>query len=656
MPHPCYHLLLGVMFLSLARFVSADDGVPPTNPFYAMDTAFQRGGLTTEQQLDLVKELGFDGIAWTETTPESAAAVAASAEKRGLKMHAMYCQARVTPDGQLTHGPQLEKLMTALKGRGTIIWLHIGGKGPAFDSLTGKEPLVGALRGLADVAAKNELRVAIYPHVGEWTARFGDATALAKLVDHPRFGVTFNLCHCLATGDEENIPKLLIEAKSVLTTVTINGADKGVKGGQWDRLIQTLGKGTYDPEIVMCTLRQIKFAGPVGFQGYGIAGDARSILTPTINAWRTLSRHNTEENKRDGRKQPPTQQERIDKARVDLKNTRAEIRRAAILALVHSDLSETLRDDIQEALKDKDAEVRATAATATGNLGAAAASAVPLLIAQLLDDPSKEARETAARALGRIGKAAKDERHAVPQLRTSAAKDADPVTRVVALGALAMLDVDVAQQVAALRRFLHAESPLVRMKAAHGLGMIGSAAKAAAPEIVTVLERAADAHHRGYIARALGNTGDPASLPALYKAIGDETDPAARGEMQGAIVRLGGKAPPKYAPGLLLLRTPGHSAALPFRPQVQTRSATPWSVKEVVGHLIDGERIFGCRALRFRAVMPHRCPASTRMPRRGQRHRIGVGWAISWRSSRRCGDRTCGCCAHLAILRCRLAR
>jgi HEAT repeat protein len=242
-------------------------------------------------------------------------------------------------------------------------------------------------------------------------------------------------------------------------------------------------------------------------------------------------------------KQAPTQQERVDKVRTDLKNARVEIRRAAILSLVHSDLSATLRGDIQEALKDKDAEVRATAATATGNLGAGAVPAIPALVAQLQADPSKEARETAARALGRIGKAAKDERRAVPQLRTSAAKDADPVTRVVALGALAMMDVDVTQQVTALRRFLHDESPLVRMKAAHGLGMIGSAAKGAAPEIVTVLERASDAHHRGYIARALGNTGDPASLAALYKAFRDETDPGARGEMQGAIVRLGGKAP-----------------------------------------------------------------------------------------------------------------
>jgi HEAT repeat protein len=244
-------------------------------------------------------------------------------------------------------------------------------------------------------------------------------------------------------------------------------------------------------------------------------------------------------------KKTSTPQERIAKVRADLKDARAEIRRAAVLSLVHSDLSAALREDIQAALKDKDAEVRATAATATGNLGAAAVPAIPALVAQLQDDPSKEARETAARALGRIGKAAKQERRAVPQLRTSAARDTDPVTRVVALGALAMMDVDVAQQVTALRKFLHDASPLVRMKAAHGLGMIGSPAKAAAPEIATVLKNASDAHQRGYIARALGNTGDPASLPALYQALRAETDPGARGEMQGAIARLGGKAPQK---------------------------------------------------------------------------------------------------------------
>ncbi len=38
-----------------------------------------------------------------------------------------------------------------------------------------------------------------------------------------------------------------------------------------------------------------------------------------------------------------------------------------------------------------------------------------------------------------------------------------------------------------------------------------------------------------------------------------------------------------------------------------------WSVKEVVGHLMDCERVFGYRALRFGAATRPLCPVSTRM-------------------------------------------
>jgi HEAT repeat protein len=76
------------------------------------------------------------------------------------------------------------------------------------------------------------------------------------------------------------------------------------------------------------------------------------------------------------------------------------------------------------------------------------------------------------------------------------------------------------------------------MKAAHALGGLGIAAKEAAPEIVTVLKHETDAHRRGYVARALGNTGDPASLPAVEEALKAETDSGAQGEMRGAISKL----------------------------------------------------------------------------------------------------------------------
>jgi sugar phosphate isomerase/epimerase len=258
-------------------------------PLHAMDTAIQRPGLTQEQQFDLVKELGYAGIAWHEEAPEKAVANARAMEQRGLKMVAIYCAANVTPEGELTHSPRLKELMTALKPHGPIIWLHVGGKGPAFETLNAATPTVKTLRGLSDHAAANGLKIAVYPHVGEWTAKFADAVALTDAVNHPAFGVSFNLCHALAGGEEAQVPALLEQAKPRLFIVTLNGADSGVTGGKWDRLIRPLDEGTYDNRALLAKLKSIGYGGPVAFQGYGIKSDARAILEPTMAAWKKLA-------------------------------------------------------------------------------------------------------------------------------------------------------------------------------------------------------------------------------------------------------------------------------------------------------------------------------------------------------------------------------
>lgn len=271
---------------------AAAPAAEPSWPLYAMDTAVQRPGLSQAQQFDLVRELGYAGIAWHEESPEKAAANAKAMEGRGLKMVAIYCAAKVTPDGQLTHSPRLKELMTALKPHGTIIWLHVGGKGPSFETLKAETPAVKTLRELSDHAAASGLKIAVYPHVGEWTAKFADSARLADVVDHPAFGVSFNLCHALAGGEEAQVPALLERAGARLFIVTLNGADSGVTGGKWDKLIQPLDKGTYDNRALLAKLKSIGYAGPVAFQGYGIKSDARAILEPTMAAWKRLATGN----------------------------------------------------------------------------------------------------------------------------------------------------------------------------------------------------------------------------------------------------------------------------------------------------------------------------------------------------------------------------
>lgn len=283
--------VLGILLLGSSSSLAAPPGLP--NPFYAMDTCTKRpyptNDITPAWQFDMLRELGYAGIAWTEESPDQVKKAAQEVEARGLRMFAIYCSATVTPDGQLKPSPLVEPIMEALQGHDTLIWLHIGGRGPKIESLSGSEPVITRLTELARTAERHGLRIALYPHVGDWTEHFEDARRVARLVNRENLGVTFNLCHILAVGDEAKIPALLERAGALLFAVTINGADTQVKGPKWERLIRNLDQGTYDLGIVLGTLKRLSYVGPIGLQGYGIGGDRRENLEHSMKGWRALS-------------------------------------------------------------------------------------------------------------------------------------------------------------------------------------------------------------------------------------------------------------------------------------------------------------------------------------------------------------------------------
>jgi len=283
--------VLAMVIIGGGMSLAGPPGLP--NPFYAMDTCTKRpypkNDIAPAQQFDMLKELGYAGIAWTEEAPEQVSTAAREAEARGLKMFTIYCGASVTVEGELKTSAQIEPIMEALRGHGTLIWLHISGPGPNIATLSAESPVVAKLRALAGTAERNGLSVAIYPHIGDWTERFEDAIKLARVVDRKNFGVTFNLCHTLAAGDEPRIPALLEQAGASLLAVTINGADANVKGPQWNRLIQTLDRGSFDVGIVLRGLRKVGYQGPIGLQGYGLGGDRRDNLIRSMAGWKERS-------------------------------------------------------------------------------------------------------------------------------------------------------------------------------------------------------------------------------------------------------------------------------------------------------------------------------------------------------------------------------
>jgi sugar phosphate isomerase/epimerase len=260
------------------------DGKGLTNEFFAMDTGLHGPGLETpEQKATLLKELGYPGIGWT---PPNVGEMLKALDAQGLRMETLYVGAHIGTNEE-KYKPELPNDIRLLKGRGTTIWVFITSKSNKPSDTQADARAISVVNEIADMAKPSGCKVALYPHTGLWLERVQDAMRLAKKINRPDVGVTFNLCHCLKVGDGNRIPELLDLARPKLFLVTINGADRE---GDWNRLIQPLDSGDFDIGGFLGQLKRIQFSGPIGLQHYGIKGDAKENLRRSLDAWKRFKR------------------------------------------------------------------------------------------------------------------------------------------------------------------------------------------------------------------------------------------------------------------------------------------------------------------------------------------------------------------------------
>jgi hydroxypyruvate isomerase len=250
--------------------------------FFAMDTAIRDLG-----QLGMAKELGYTAVGWRFEPAETLAGSVANVRESGLDLVAVYGGATLAKDGIGFRG-DLGARLDVLAGTGTTIWLPVNSPDFAASDPAGDAVAVPELRRLADLAEKEGLRVALYPHAGSWLERIQDAVRVANAVDRENFGVTFNLAHCLRVGDEAKIPALLAEAAPHLFLVTINGADQNAPGAPWERLIRPLDEGDYPVAKLLAELETIGYTGPIGLQAFGVKLPVAENLARSMKAWRAL--------------------------------------------------------------------------------------------------------------------------------------------------------------------------------------------------------------------------------------------------------------------------------------------------------------------------------------------------------------------------------
>jgi len=272
---PCLLMLAG--FLTPAQFASAQQ---PGSPFFAFDNGTGRDQkIPLDEQAAMLKRTGYAGMGFSGALriPE----VLEALESRELKLFSIYVASRI--DGEKPgYDPALPEAIRQLKGHGTVIWLTV--QGHAAD---GDARAASIVRDVADLAAAAGLRVVLYPHVGFHVERIEDALRIRRLAERPNVGVTLNLAHFLAIGDEPNLDQRLKEALPFLEMVSINGADHegDWRRGDWSRLIQPLDRGEFDVRGLLQKLARLGYKGPVGLQCYQVPGDIEANLKRSMAAW-----------------------------------------------------------------------------------------------------------------------------------------------------------------------------------------------------------------------------------------------------------------------------------------------------------------------------------------------------------------------------------
>jgi len=254
----------------LPRYASA-----ATNEFFAMDNAL-RDVKSIADKAALLSELGYDGVTWR---PGNTAEALKEMSARGVTMHAFKIHVDVSKEENTTAIPVQD--LKALKGTGAILWVTMQRKGGS------DVDAVRELKRLNAVAKPMGLRIAIYPHINCHVETLEEALRVTDLVADDNVGVSLTLCHQLKLRGVQDLTPLLKRALPRLFIVQVSGAESGdTKAMGWDKLIQPLGRGSYDVKGLLQVLKDLNYTGPIGVIGFGIKQPAKQHLKQSIAFWR----------------------------------------------------------------------------------------------------------------------------------------------------------------------------------------------------------------------------------------------------------------------------------------------------------------------------------------------------------------------------------
>lgn len=254
--------------------LAAEPAGPSSPGFYV----FQNGMKfqSPEEGVKFIKDLGYQGIG--SAYPKDLAKLKAACEKEGLKLFSVYLDSKVNAEN-FSYGKEVDDAIAVLKGTDALLELNVQRGANPNDAQA-----IALVKEIGTKAKAAGLKVVIYPHLNFHIERVDHAVNIAKATGCDNVGVAFNLCHFLKVQPTDDLSKTLTEAKPLLWSVSINGADKD--GKDWNTLIRPLDEGSFDISPLLKQLREMRYHGAIGLQCFNIRTEPKEHLARSIQAWK----------------------------------------------------------------------------------------------------------------------------------------------------------------------------------------------------------------------------------------------------------------------------------------------------------------------------------------------------------------------------------
>ncbi len=273
----------GIFFLLCICTLKAQPFKPK---FFCFEDAFlEHHTHDPKYQASLIKKLGFDGmeIMGLDGIEEKMVEL----DKATLQLFMVYIAIDI--DSKTPFDARLLDFIKKADHKGISLWLHILSKKIHSSDSAGDALCIPIIQQIADTAQQHGVKIALYPHTGFWLETIDDSYRVAQKVNRRNVGAVFNLCHYLKVDDKVKLEEKLIRVIPLLSAVSINGADDGETNQmQWDRLIQPLGKGTFNVLSVLQILKKNHYTGPIGLQCFGIPGNPEDFLAFSMDSWKSF--------------------------------------------------------------------------------------------------------------------------------------------------------------------------------------------------------------------------------------------------------------------------------------------------------------------------------------------------------------------------------